>query len=144
MMAMSKTARARILALAAAAALALAGCNGDDGDDGDNGGMYGHDSEEHEEQTDEPDDDGQAAPDGADVEITISDFDFGGDFAVQAGTEFTVTNNDDVMHTFTADDGEFDSGEILPGETKEITIDEPGAYGFHCQPHPYLTGTVTV
>ena len=49
----------------------------------------------------------------------------------------------DVAHTVTADDGSFDSGEKTTGEFRR-TFDRPGAYSYHCENHPEMTGTVKV
>jgi plastocyanin len=65
------------------------------------------------------------------------------------------TNDDTTAHTVTTDtgyndptSGEFDSmatiGLILPGQTYEFLFTEPGGYAYHCEPHPWMTGAVTV
>lgn len=95
-------------------------------------------------------DDGQSAGAGEPVmsdTITIDAFEFQpGDITVQAGTEITIVNDDNANHTVTADDGEsFDTDNIEEGgATTTITIDEPGAYPYHCDYHPTMTGTITV
>jgi flavin-dependent dehydrogenase len=66
-------------------------------------------------------------------------------------------NEDSAPHTVTTDDGYtdpwsglFDSREhtetplIMPGETFEFLFTEPGEYHYHCEPHPWMTGTVIV
>jgi plastocyanin len=61
-------------------------------------------------------------------------------------------NQDDTAHTVTpdhrADDsysGEFGSpGVILPGEEYEFLFTEPQEVPYHCSPHPWMTGTITV
>src|SRR5687768_7717571 len=55
-------------------------------------------------------DTGTDAPAGG--TITISDFDFGGETVVAPGATVTVSNTDGAPHTVTADDGEFDTGQI--------------------------------
>lgn len=61
------------------------------------------------------------------------------------GAEVQVSNQDSARHTVTADDGEFDSGEIDGGGAGSITApDQPGDYAFHCEIHPDMTGTLTV
>ena len=63
---------------------------------------------------------------------------------VTAGDEITFVNNDTVVHTATADDGSFDTGDIAPGESKTITVDTPGAFTYHCNYHPEMVGSVVV
>jgi plastocyanin len=62
------------------------------------------------------------------------------------------TNDDDVAHTVTPDhraedsySGEFGStGVVLPGESYEFLFTEDNEVAYHCQPHPWMTGTVMV
>jgi plastocyanin len=61
-------------------------------------------------------------------------------------------NNDDTAHTVTPDapysdsySGEFGSpGVIKPGETYEFLFTETGEIPYHCQPHPWMTGKITI
>ena len=63
---------------------------------------------------------------------------------VTAGTTIRWTNHDQLVHTVTADDGSWDSGNIDPGSTWTHTFDKPGDYSFHCTPHPFMKGVVVV
>ena len=63
--------------------------------------------------------------------------------SVTAGTEFTITNNDSVAHTVTADDGTFDVS-VPAGGTAPLTIDTAGSYAIHCNIHSSMHGTITV
>jgi plastocyanin len=65
------------------------------------------------------------------------------------------TNEDTTAHTVTTDDdfhdklsGKFDSmdtiGLILPGGTYEFIFTEDGEYPYHCEPHPWMTGIVSI
>jgi plastocyanin len=63
---------------------------------------------------------------------------------IVAGGAVTWTNNDQLVHTITADDGTWDSGPIEPGKTWTHTFAQPGEYGFHCTPHPFMKGVVVV
>ena len=56
----------------------------------------------------------------------------------------TVDNGDDTMHTVTADDKSFDTGDIDGGAKGTITIDKPGKYTYHCDIHNYMTGVIEV
>ena len=61
-------------------------------------------------------------------------------------------NDDDVAHTVTPDhrsadsySGDFGStGVVLPGESYEFLFTESQTIPYHCQPHPWMTGTVVV
>jgi plastocyanin len=67
-----------------------------------------------------------------------------GDLTVAVGTTVTWTNAGAVAHTVTADDGvSFDSGDLGPENTFSFTPDTPGAFGYHCTYHPWMTGTLT-
>ncbi|MDQ4082570.1 MAG: cupredoxin domain-containing protein [Actinomycetota bacterium] len=63
---------------------------------------------------------------------------------VPAGSVVTFTNRDDVVHTFTADGGLFDSGPKQPGESFTYSFAGPRTVSFHCEVHPAMRGTVTV
>lgn len=81
-----------------------------------------------------------AAPAGAG--ITIKDFTFTAAGAT-AGTPITITNDDGVAHTVTADDGSFDV-KVSGGKTADVTIDKAGTYAFHCNIHTSMKGSITV
>ena len=81
---------------------------------------------------------------GGTATISIVDLAFSGPDEVAAGTTLTIANNDGVSHTFTADDGSFDSGTIAAGATAEVTLDEPGEFAYFCNFHPQMEGTITV
>lgn len=61
-------------------------------------------------------------------------------------------NNDDTPHTVTPDhrtsdsySGDFASpGVIMPGESYEFIFTEPQEIPYHCEPHPWMTGTITI
>ncbi|MBV8995226.1 MAG: cupredoxin domain-containing protein [Pseudonocardiales bacterium] len=66
-------------------------------------------------------------------------------FAVAPGATVTVRNDDQVIHTVTADNGAFNTGNVaqgLPASFQAPT--KPGKYAFHCFHHPYMTGVLTV
>ena len=63
---------------------------------------------------------------------------------VTAGTTIRWTNNDQLQHSVTANDGSWDSGLINPGATWSHTFTQPGEYAFHCTPHPFMKGVVVV
>ncbi|KAF6247898.1 copper-binding protein [Nitrosopumilus sp. b3] len=61
-------------------------------------------------------------------------------------------NNDDTAHTVTPDhrhsdsySGDFGSeGVLKPGDTYEFLFTEPQEVHYHCQPHPWMTGSLIV
>jgi plastocyanin len=86
-----------------------------------------------------------AARGGADTEAEIRAMQFMQDrIEVAAGTTIRWTNNDQLQHTVTANDGSWDSGLINPGGTWSHTFTQPGEYAFHCTPHPFMKGVIVV
>jgi len=63
---------------------------------------------------------------------------------IAPGTTITWTNNDPLVHTVTADDGSFDSGQIEPTKTFSHTFTQPGEYAIHCTPHPFMKAVIVV
>ena len=65
---------------------------------------------------------------------------------LQVNINVTVTwlNDDNMVHTVTADDGSFDSGDITPGAKFTHTFSNTGSYSYHCVYHSGMVGTVTV
>ena len=45
-------------------------------------------------------------------------------------------NRDSVMHTAHSDQGYFNAGQLLPGESsKPVTFTRAGLFPYHCDPH---------
>jgi plastocyanin len=99
--------------------------------------------------------DQRAAPDTAGVDTTAGfqrtiaaraeDFRFQpGQLEVERGATVVWTNAGQVVHTVTARDGSFDTGEIQPGERRSLTFSRPGTYSYHCTPHPFMRGEIVV
>ena len=63
---------------------------------------------------------------------------------VAQGTIVVWLNEDPVVHTVTADDGRFDSGEIPPGKSWAHRFEAPGSFTIHCVPHPFMRATIVV
>jgi plastocyanin len=63
---------------------------------------------------------------------------------VPAGTSITWTNQDSSIHTVTAADRSFDSGNLAQGQTFSHVFRVPGTYAYRCNIHQYMTGTVVV
>ena len=56
----------------------------------------------------------------------------------------TWTNNDYSIHTVTSDTGLFNSGLLNNGNSWTYTFTSSGTYGYHCEIHPFMNGTVIV
>ena len=55
-------------------------------------------------------------------------------------TTITVRNEGGLPHTLTAVDGSFDTGDVMPGGTAELTFDEAGIYRVFCALHGTAAG----
>jgi len=51
-------------------------------------------------------------------------------------------NSDETVHTVTAEDGSFDSGDMQPGATFGVTFNTVGPHRYHCKYHAEMTGVV--
>ncbi|HSJ27272.1 MAG TPA: plastocyanin/azurin family copper-binding protein [Acidimicrobiia bacterium] len=80
----------------------------------------------------------------ANLNIVIVGFRFSGDDTGNVGDTVLVVNEDTVGHTWTATGGEFHSGVLSSGETFTFTFDQPGEYGFFCQIHPEMAGSISI
>jgi plastocyanin len=80
------------------------------------------------------------------AEVEILDFAFRPPtLSVPVVSTVTWTNADGVVHTVSADDGQtFDSGAFGQGTTFSFTAAQAGIYGYFCQVHPFMKGTLTV
>ncbi|MEC7178105.1 MAG: immunoglobulin-like domain-containing protein, partial [Candidatus Thermoplasmatota archaeon] len=63
---------------------------------------------------------------------------------INVGDTIIWTNLDSSSHTVTSDDGIFNSGGISKDNTWSYTFTSAGTFGYHCSPHPGMTGTVIV
>lgn len=90
-------------------------------------------------------DDSAEEPAGAGSAITIAGFAFDPETTeVTVGSTVTVTNDDSASHTWTADDGSWDSEQLGAGDEFEHTFDEAGTFAYHCELHSTMKGTVVV
>jgi plastocyanin len=87
---------------------------------------------------------GEAAPAKAEAgTVTIKNFKFSpSPLKVKAGPKVTVKNADSTTHTFTANKGAFDTGDIDSGSSATVTIKKPGTYAYHCEIHNFMKGTI--
>ena len=77
---------------------------------------------------------------GEATEIEVASFTFNpGELTVAAGTTVRWVNQDGVTHT----DGVW-NGSLSSGGTFEFTFDTPGTYGYICNIHSTMQGTVIV
>ncbi len=76
--------------------------------------------------------------------IEIAGFDFGDPVTVRPGDTVTVVNTDPASHTWTAEGGEWDSGNLAQSDSFDFTFSDPGEYAFFCRIHPTMTGRVIV
>jgi plastocyanin len=85
------------------------------------------------------------APTGVpNLSITIAAFRFSGDQTGVVGDTVAVANSDAVGHTWTSTEAAFHSGVLSSGDTFTFTFDQPGTYGYFCQIHPEMTGSITI
>lgn len=63
---------------------------------------------------------------------------------VRTGGKVIWQNEDTAPHTATADDGSFDTGNLMRGKIKSETFKEAGTYPYFCAIHPTMHGTVEV
>ena len=79
--------------------------------------------------------------------VTIREFTFQTpDVRIKAGTSVTWVNceTSGTAHTSTSDQDVWSSPLLGPGEAFTQSFDTPGVFPYHCDPHPFMTGTVTV
>jgi plastocyanin len=63
---------------------------------------------------------------------------------VRAGERVTWINCDQEPHTSTADNGEWASPLLAPGQSFTQTFTAVGQFEYFCEPHPFMTGRVIV
>jgi plastocyanin len=86
-----------------------------------------------------------AVPSGADTVVALRNVALDpAEIRIRAGQTVAWLNHDPLVHTITADDGSWDSGDIRPGGTFLRTFAAPGRYTYHCRPHPQMRGVIIV
>jgi plastocyanin len=86
---------------------------------------------------------GASTPSAKKPAVKIDNFAFSPKtLTVKAGTKVTVKNIDSTTHTFTADKGAFDTGDIDSGSSATVTVKKPGTYAYHCNIHNSMHGTI--
>jgi alcohol dehydrogenase (cytochrome c) len=92
---------------------------------------------------------GPTAPTGVDriFDGTVGaiDFDFLPRIAqISAGTTLTFANNGTAIHTATEQKKVFDTGDLAPGQSVDVTFNTAGTFTYSCTPHPWMVGQVIV
>jgi plastocyanin len=89
---------------------------------------------------------GAEAPAAAEVPVDIRDFAYSPNpIEIAAGDTVTWTNQDEVPHTATGEDRDvLQSGTISPGASFSQSFPEAGEFGYFCEFHPNMTGTIVV
>lgn len=80
--------------------------------------------------------------------VAVRDFNFTpSTIRIRPGTKVTWVNcgaPSDQAHTSTADGGQWSSNLLAPGATYTREFAETGSFPYHCEPHPFMKGTVVV
>jgi plastocyanin len=63
---------------------------------------------------------------------------------IKRGTKVIWINMDSTQHTATANKGAFNSGLLRKGERYSHRFKSTGKKWYHCKPHPFMRGSVTV
>ena len=91
-----------------------------------------------------------AAASGAAATVMITNFSFGSDLTIAAGTTVTFTNMDTVKHTATQGENGVRAADFLfdlqlePGASDSYTFAAPGVYKVTCTVHSTMNMTITV
>ena len=63
---------------------------------------------------------------------------------IKRGTRVIWINKDRAHHTATANNGAFNSGLLRKGGRFSRTFRRAGKKPYHCNPHPFMRGSITV
>src|SRR6185503_19560720 len=81
----------------------------------------------------------------ATVDVLIQNFAFNpSSVTINVGDTVTWRQIDTTQHTSTSDSGIWNSGVLNQGQSFSHTFNTAGTFGYFCQPHPFMTGTITV
>ena len=79
------------------------------------------------------------------TKISMATFAFGpSTVTVRAGQKVTWIDGDPVPHTATAKDGQWNTGQVVPGGSFTVTMTKPGTYEYFCGDHPFMQAKVIV
>ena len=77
--------------------------------------------------------------------VAIQDMAFvGGDLTIATGDTVVWTNLDPFQHTVTEDTFLFSSDPLNQNDTFSFTFTNAGVFGYHCEFHPRMMGTIEV
>jgi alcohol dehydrogenase (cytochrome c) len=63
---------------------------------------------------------------------------------ISVGDTLSWQNNGSVIHTATASDKSFDTGDVQPGQSVSVTFNTAGTFTYNCSPHPWMIAQVVV
>lgn len=93
----------------------------------------------------------ETAPEANVVEVSIEDFKYApAQLTIKKGTKVVWTNKDSAGHNVVSDNSAPAGGPpkqaalFGKGEQFSFTYDVVGTFGYHCTPHPSMTGQVIV
>lgn len=79
------------------------------------------------------------------LSVTIQSYAFSpAQLTIKKGEAVTWTNQDNVQHTVTGDNGGPSSDPLSKGQSYSYTFTSAGTFPYHCGPHPYMKGSITV
>ena len=82
---------------------------------------------------------------GSTQDVSIGEYFFEpSNIMVNVGTTIRWTNTGSRAHTTTGDNGEWNSGSLGNSQTYTFTFVSTGTFNYHCDIHPFMTGTITV
>ena len=87
----------------------------------------------------------ETTPSAQRVEVMISNLSFQPAFiTVERGSTIVWRNQDTVAHTVTAEDGSFNSGTIVAGDTFVQRFDKVKTYSYSCGIYPEMKGMIII
>jgi len=86
---------------------------------------------------------GPTAPAATSVRMAGSRFE-PSTLTIASGETVRWFNDDALPHTVSGNNGEWDSGNLAPGQGFERRFDEPGSFPYLCRYHPGMAGTIEV
>lgn len=86
---------------------------------------------------------GPTAPAGTSVRMAGSRFE-PSTLTIAPGETVRWFNDDALPHTVSANDGRWDSGDLVPGQGFERSFDQSGSYAYLCRYHAGMAGTIAV
>jgi plastocyanin len=78
-------------------------------------------------------------------EVEMEDFAFvPSSLIINVGDTVEWRNRDFVGHSSTSNDGVWDSGILVRDQRWSFVFTQSGNFGYHCTPHPTMTGSIVV